>query len=57
MYLLHCKEKISHGNIYVNDALDNGAKYIITDIYLDSFTNENNILLVNDASTFYVHNS
>ena len=41
-----------HGNKYINDALDNGAKYVITDKNVSSFINENNILLVNDALLF-----
>ena len=41
-----------HGNKYINDALNNGAKYVITDENAGSFTNENNILLVNDALLF-----
>ena len=41
-----------HGNKYINDALDNGAKYVITDKKADSFINENNILLVDDALLF-----
>jgi murE/murF fusion protein len=41
-----------HGNKYINDALDNGAKYVITDKNADSFINENNILLINDALLF-----
>ena len=41
-----------HGNKYINDALDNGAKYVITDKNAGSFINENNILLVNDALFF-----
>ena len=32
-----------HGNKYINDALDNGAKYVITDKKEDSFINEKNI--------------
>ena len=31
-----------HGNKYINDALDNGAKYVITDKNAGSFLNENN---------------
>ena len=30
-----------HGNKYINDALNNGAKYVITDKNADSFINEN----------------
>ena len=41
-----------HGNKYINNALDNGAKYVITDKNVVSFINENNILLVNDALLF-----
>jgi murE/murF fusion protein len=41
-----------HGNKYINDALDNAAKYVITDKKTDSFINENNILLVDDALLF-----
>jgi UDP-N-acetylmuramoyl-tripeptide--D-alanyl-D-alanine ligase len=41
-----------HGNKYINDALDNGAKYVITDKNVGSFINENNILLVNDSLLF-----
>ena len=44
--------KNTHGNKYINEALDNGAKYIVTDKNLGSFTNENNIFLVNDVSLF-----
>ena len=41
-----------HGNKYINDALDKGAKYVITDKKPGSFANENIILLVNDALLF-----
>ena len=41
-----------HGNKYINDALDNGAKYVITDKNVGSFINENNILLINNALLF-----
>ena len=41
-----------HGNKYINEALDNGAKYIISEKNVGSFTNGNNILLVNDALLF-----
>ena len=41
-----------HGNKHINDALDNGAKYIITDKNAGSFINENNVLIVNDALLF-----
>ena len=46
-----------HGNKYINDALDNGAKYVITDKKAGSFINENNVLIVNDALLFFVKNS
>jgi len=42
----------NHGNKYINDALDKGAKYVITDKKQGSFANENIILLVNDVLLF-----
>ena len=33
-----------HGNKYINDALDNGAKYVITDKNAGFFINENNLV-------------
>ena len=41
-----------HGNKYINDALDNGAKYVITDKNAGLLVNKNNILLVTDALLF-----
>ncbi len=41
-----------HGNKYINEALDNGAKYVITDKNVSSSTNEDNIFLVNDPLLF-----
>ena len=41
-----------HGNKYINDALNNGAKYVITDKNAGSFINKNNVLIVNDALLF-----
>ena len=41
-----------HGNKYIHDALNNGARYVVTDKNTGSFINENNILLINDTLLF-----
>lgn len=46
------KGKNEHGNKYIVDALNKGAKYIITDISIKNKKNINNILVVKNTLTF-----
>ena len=42
----------THGNDYVQQALNKGARYIITDIKTDLFTNKTNVLFVKNSLDF-----
>ena len=49
---LALKGKNRHGNEFIDEALSNGAKYIITDKIVEDNDTKNNILLVDNTLDF-----